>query len=378
LTAVAVLFWTTLLAITYPYAIYPAMLIFVNRIFNRPIPSGSAGHEPTVTILMPVHNEAGRVGSKVANLLSLNYPPEKIQLVAIADGCSDDSVARLRDSGGDRLQILQLDQWSGKAAALNAGLAQANGEIIVFTDVGIELERESLRYLIAHFADPAIGCVSGEDYIAGADSEGFYGRLELLLRREEARLYSIAGASGCFYAQRRILCRPFVAGMAPDFLSVLVTARAGYRSIAEPRARGSMTSAASQKAEFNRKVRTFLRGITALMGHVGMLNPIRYPRMSFILWSHKALRWLAPVAMVLCLVASWSLRDSLLYAVAFLLQVVAYSAAIAGLVWPALAHRLPVLRIAGFFLIVNVAALKAMYCWLSGERIEVWEPTRRP
>jgi cellulose synthase/poly-beta-1,6-N-acetylglucosamine synthase-like glycosyltransferase len=314
----------------------------------------------------------------VENLLSLDYPPGKIQIVAIADGCSDDSVVRLRESGGDRLQIVQLDQWSGKAAALNAGLAQAHGDIIVFTDVGIVLERESLRHLVAHFADQQVGCVSGEDYIAGSDSEGLYGRLELLLRREEARLHSIAGASGCFYAQRRTLCRPFVAGMAPDFLSVLVTAKAGYRSIAEPRARGSMTSTSSQKAEFNRKVRTFLRGITALMGNAGLLNPLRHPRMSFILWSHKALRWLAPVAMGLCLLASWNLRAMPLYAAAFALQLMAYCAALAGLAWPALARRISLLRIAGFFLIVNVAALKAIYWWLSGRRIEVWEPTRRP
>jgi Glycosyl transferase family 2 len=371
-------FWISLFAIAYPYLVYPVMLLAINRIFRLPSHTGDLGFKPPVTILMPVHNEGARVARKVANLRSLDYPPEKLQLIAIADGCSDHSVQQLRESGGSSIQIVELDRWSGKAAALNAGLREATGEILVFTDVGIELEPASLRELVAHFSDPGIGCVSGEDYIAGADSEGLYGRLELLLRREEARLHSIAGASGCFYAQRRKLCMPFVAGMAPDFLSVLVTARAGSRSIAEPKARGAMTSTSSQKAEFTRKTRTFLRGITALMGNVPLLNPLTHPRMSFVLWSHKALRWLAPVAMVACLASSFLLRYEPFFALALVAQLAAYLFAVAGLAWPSFGQRVAIMRLAGFFLAVNLAALKAIAWWVGGKRIETWEPTRRP
>lgn len=371
-------FWASLLAIVYPYVVYPLLLASINRLRGAADHRGAAGHQPSITLLMPVHNEAARVGEKIRNLLQLDYPRDLLQVVAIADGCSDDSVQRLREAGGDAVAIIELPRWSGKAAALNAGLAVARGEIIVFTDVGIQLEPGSLRCLVEHFSDAQVGCVSGEDYIAGSGSEGLYGRVELLLRREEAKLHSIAGASGCFYAQRRSLCRPFEPGLAPDFLSVLVTAKAGFRSIAEPRARGSMTSTSSQKAEFVRKARTFLRGISALMVHAGLLNPFRHPRMSFILWSHKMLRWLAPVAMCLCLVASWRLRALPLYALAFYAQLAAYALAAAGLAWPGLAGRIAPLRIAAFFLVVNVAALKALVWWLAGKRIETWQPTRRP
>lgn len=373
-----VLFWVSLVAIAYPYAIYPILLVAINRLFRNRSAAASMGHEPSVTILMPVHNEARRLARKIQNLLSLDYPAEKIQIIAIADGCTDDSVQQLHAAGAGRVEVLQLARWSGKAAALNAGVAGARGEIVVFTDVGIELEPQSLRWLVSHFRDPEVGCVSGEDHIAGADSEGLYGKLELLLRREEARLHSIAGASGCFYAQRRSLCRPFLAGMAPDFLSVLVTARSGYRSLAEPRARGSMTSTSSQKAEFQRKVRTFLRGITALMGNAVLLNPFAHPRMSFILWSHKALRWLGPVAMLLCLAASIALREQPFYGLALWCQGIAYAAAVAGWVLPDLARRVSLVRLAGFFLLVNVAALQAAALWAIGRRIETWEPTRRP
>lgn len=374
----ATLFWICLAAIVYPYLVYPALLIAINRLARLKPHAATAGYLPRVTILMPVHNEARRVPAKLANLLALDYPADKIQLVLIADGCSDDSVARAREAGGARIELIELATWSGKAAALNAGLERAHGEIVVFTDVGIMLEPQSLRALTAHFSDPDIGCVSGEDYIAGADSEGLYGRLELLLRREEALLHSIAGASGCFYGQRRELCKPFVAGMAPDFLSVLVTVAAGRRALAEPAARGSMTSTSSPKAEFTRKTRTFLRGITALAGNAELLNPVAHARMSFILWSHKAMRWLAPLAMAGCLVSAWLLRADPFYAAAFALQSLAYTLAAAAALWPHIAGRLAVARLAGFFLLVNLAALKALWQWLTGVRVEIWEPTRRP
>lgn len=371
------LVWICLFLIAYPYVIYPVALVLINRLGRRASHLGDGTYIPTVTIILPVHNEASRVPAKIRNLLELDYPPASIQLLIIGDGCTDDSLARAADAGKGRVEVVSLPQRAGKAAALNAGLARATGEIVVFTDAGIILERPALRRLVHHFSDPAIGCVSGEDYIEGAQTEGLYGRLELLLRREEARLHSIAGASGCFYGQRRAICQPFRSGMAPDFLSVLVTVRAGSRAISEPEARGSMTATSSQRAEFARKVRTFLRGITALFGNAELLNPLRNPSFAFILWSHKLLRWLAPLPMICCLIATWWLREDALYRFLFIAQAVLYAIAAAGLVWPRL-NALSIVRLSAFFLLVNIAAFQALWLWLRGARVEVWQPTQRP
>lgn len=372
------LFWICAGLIAYPYAIYPLLLALFNRLGGRGAHAGDPAHVPSLTILMPVHNEAGRVVVKMRNLLALDYPAEKIEIIVIGDGCTDDTLDRAAAESAGRATLLPLATRGGKAAALNAGLAIARGDLIVFTDAGIQLERESLRKLVAHFHDPRIGCVSGEDYIEGAETEGLYGKLELMLRREEARLHSIAGASGCYYAQRRELCVPFVPGMAPDFLSVLNTVRLGSRALAEPGARGSMTATSSQKAEYTRKVRTFLRGLTALLGNAGLLNPFKYPAFSFILWSHKLMRWLAPLPMLGCLVAAWFLRAEPFYLFAFIAQAVAYALAVAGLAWPAFAARISIVRLASFFLLVNAAALQAILLWIGGSRVEVWQPTKRP
>ena len=372
------LFWISLFALVYPYAIYPVALAAWNRLSRRRPATPDPGHRPMVTFILPVHNEALRVESKIANTLALDYPPDRLQVLVIGDGCTDDSLERAERVGQGLVTTVDLAARAGKAAALNAGIERATGEILVFTDAGILLDRGALASLVGHFRDPSVGCVSGEDYVEGGGNEGLYGRMELMIRREEARLHSIAGASGCFYGMRRSLCRPFRAGMAPDFLSVLDTVRSGHRALCEPTARGAMTATSSQRAEFSRKVRTFLRGLTALFDNAGLLNPIRYPAFSFILWSHKLLRWLGPVSMLLCLVSAFLLIPRPLYTVMFYGQLAFYALAASALAWPETAGRFVLARLSGFFLLVNLAAGKALLLWLAGVRQETWEPTRRP
>jgi glycosyltransferase involved in cell wall biosynthesis len=325
-----------------------------------------------------VHNEASRIEAKIENVLALEYPVERLTLLVVGDGCADDTLELAGRTGESRVTVLSLPVRSGKGAALNAGLARASGDIIVFTDVGILLDRSALAALVRHFGNPEVGCVSGEDYVEGGGTEGLYGRLELLLRREEARLHSIAGASGCFYGMRRDLCQPFRPGMAPDFLSVLDTVRSGHRALCEPLAHGAMSATHSQQAEFSRKTRTFLRGLTALFDNADLLNLLRYPAFAFVLWSHKVMRWLGPVALSGCLVAAFALREEPVYAMLWYMQLGFYGVGMAGLVAPGLAARFAPARLSAFYLLVNTAAARALVLWMAGVRQELWEPTRRP
>ena len=373
----ATLFWISLLAVIYPYALYPVLLVAWNRLAGRASPRPDPAHRPTVTVILPVHNEARRIEAKIANLLALDYPRDRLQLIIVGDGCTDDTMERAARAG-DSVIISALPARSGKAAALNVGLELATGEIVVFTDAGILLDTGALSSLVCHFNASVIGCVSGEDYIEGGGSEGFYGRLELLLRREEARLHSIAGASGCFYGMRRSICRPFRPGMAPDFLSVLDTVRSEHRAVCEPSARGTMTATSSQRAEFSRKSRTFLRGLTALLGNAGLLSPLRYPKFAFILWSHKLMRWLGPVSLAACLTTAFMLRAHPLYGVMLCGQLAFYALAVGALASPRTIGRFGLARLSGFFVLVNAAAGQALLLWLAGVRRELWEPTRRP
>ena len=370
-------FWLSVVGVLYPYLGYPLLLWLVGRLAptraRGPIPDSL----PTVSMIIPVHNEETRVAKKVANTASLRYPADRLQILFVSDGSTDRTVEIIRGSMTPSMTLLDLPNRGGKAIALNAGLAAATNDILVFSDASIELEPDSLRHLVSQFQDPRIGCVSGEDRIAESGGEAMYGRYELMLRTLESRVHSIAGASGSFYAQRRALCQPFVEGMAPDFLSVLRTVEQGYRATSEPAAVGSMVSVRDPRHEFQRKVRTLIRGMTTLFSHAGLLNPMRYGSFAFILISHKLLRWLAPVFLIGVLLIPLTIWDSPLYMAAFALQVFFYLGAAAALWQWGGVHRSTFGKVALYFSSVNMAILSAWLQFGRGVRLELWTPSHR-
>lgn len=368
-------FWLSACGVAYPYLGYPVVL-WVIAVLRRRQVAGS-GTMPTVTLIVPVHNEESRIARKVANTASLQYPAEKLQVVFISDGSTDRTPRLLRETMTSTMTLVELPRRGGKAAALNAGLQVASGEILVFSDASIDLEPHAVLNLVRDFADPGVGCVSGEDRIAGFGGEALYGRYELMLRRLESAVHSIAGASGSFYAQRRSLCQPFVEGLAPDFLSVLRTVEQRSRAVSQPAAVGSMTSVSDPRHEFERKVRTVIRGLTTLFAHSHLLNPFRYGSFAFILASHKVMRWLAPVFLMGVLLAPLALWHSRLAAIAFAAQVVFYLCAFAAFNECGRMHRTLVGRVALYFTSANLAILAAWVQFARGVRQELWTPSAR-
>ena len=369
------IFWVSFIAVVYAYFGYPLLLLALRRRASRPI--GSTEAMPTVSFLLPVHNEDAVLERKLQNTLELDYPAARLQVLVISDGSTDRTVdVAQRFSAAGRVEVLSQPVRQGKAAALNRGLDHARGDIVVFSDASITLERESLRRIVAPFGDPAIGAVSGEDHIADDGGEGLYGRYELWLRRLESQAHSIVGASGSFYAQRRELCVPFVEGLAPDFLSILNTVERGYRAVAEPAARGTMTSVRGAKDEFQRKVRTLIRGMTALFSRPHLMNPFRYGVFAIELLSHKLMRWLVPVFLALLAFSSVALSAQPFYLVMTVGQTIFYALAMLALASEGMRRFAPA-RIAGYFTVANAAILAAWCKFLLGVRQEIWTPSRR-
>jgi len=368
-------FWVSVAGVVYPYAGYPLALMAFGRRRSSP-PVSNDEQSPAVSLLIPVHNEEPRIAAKVTNTAALDYPAGRLEVIYISDGSTDGTIDIIR-SQAPSATVIELATRGGKAAALNAGLAHATGDVVVFTDASIALEPDALREVVRPFADGGIGCVSGEDKIADADGEGLYGRYELFLRRRESELHSIVGASGCFYAQRRSLCRPFEEGLAPDFLSVLRTVEQGYRAVSAPRAVGTMTSVKSAKHEFDRKVRTLLRGMTALFAYSHLLNPVRHSVFAFELWSHKLLRWMVPFFLLTALLSSMLLIRRPLFFAAFAAQAMLYLAAAASSIEFTGVRRLLFGRTALFFVSVNAAIVLAWLRYVSGVRQELWTPSQR-
>lgn len=371
-----VVFWFCVVGVLYPYVIFPMLLALVGRF--KPAKTMARGTDlPGVTMIVPVSNEASRIERKVANTAALCYPPDRLQVLFVSDGSTDDTVEILQRTATPAMTIVELPVRRGKAAGLNAGLQQAINEILVFSDASIELGSDALERIVGPFQDPAIGCVSGEDRIAESGGEAWYGRFELMLRRLESKVCSIVGASGSFYAQRRAICRPFTEGMAPDFLSVLRTVEQGYRAVSEPSAVGSMTSVKDPRREFQRKVRTLIRGMTTLAAYAHLLNPFRHGLFALVLFSHKVMRWAAPVFLVGAAVAPLFLLESPFYAATLVAQAAFYACALASFgKWGGLDRSLPG-KAALYFATVNAASLVAFVQYSKGVRQELWTPTER-
>lgn len=371
-------FWIALLAVVYSYFGYPLILMALERLAPRPIDRVETGFTPSVTIIVPAYNEATVIGRKLENLLNLEYPLERLQIIVVSDGSTDatDSVVEAAANDG-RLTLIRVAERRGKANALNVGLSAATGEIVVFSDSSIMLDPNALRAIVVPFGDPAVGCVSGEDHIPEGGGEGLYGRYELFLRNRESAIGSIVGASGSFYAQRRELCQPFVDGLAPDFLSVLNTVGAGYRAVTEPAAFGIMSAVRNLGEEFRRKVRTLLRGMTTLWEKRMLLNPLRYGRFAWVLLSHKVIRWLVPLFLVLLLLSSIALATHPFYLVMLMLQCLFYGVAV--LAWRRVSGLQD--RVLGkvplYFSAANLAVAVAWAKFILGTRQELWEPSRR-
>ncbi|MCP9456395.1 MAG: glycosyltransferase family 2 protein, partial [Nitrospira sp.] len=230
-----ILFWFSVGGVLYPYVGYPLVLWIMARFWRRTPQSSEAREEcPSVTLLIPVHNEEKRILEKIINTKALRYPENKLEVFFVSDGSTDQTVELIKPHISQQHHLIELPVRRGKAAALNAGLERAKHDIVVFSDASIELEPDALVQLVRGFRDPNVGCISGEDKIPESGGEAWYGRYELLLRRLESTVHSIVGASGSFYAQRRALCTPFEEGLAPDFVSVLKTVERGFRAISEP------------------------------------------------------------------------------------------------------------------------------------------------
>lgn len=374
------IFWTSVAGIFYAYFGYPLILWLagllragaaVGRTWN------ADGQLPSVSLIVPVHNEAEIIKQKLENSLALVYPGEW-EIVVVSDGSTDATSAIVNSFlPNDRLKYVEVADRAGKANALNVGVENAQGEIVIFSDASIMLEGNSLQEIVRPFQDPRIGCVSGEDKISNAAGEGLYGAYELFLRRRESAIGSIVGASGSFYAQRKALIKSFPAGVAPDFISVLNTVRMNFRAVSNPLAVGYMQAIDSSREEFSRKVRTVVRGMTALFENWRLADVFRFPKFSFMLLSHKVIRWLVPFFLGLALLSNALLFGQPFYAVILLLQVAFYS--LAGLtVFLSDEREIPlVLRICTFLVASNLAILAAWGKYLLGFRQELWNPSKR-
>jgi cellulose synthase/poly-beta-1,6-N-acetylglucosamine synthase-like glycosyltransferase len=382
---VAVAFWVSIGAILYTYVGFP--LLLAARAALRPRAVDAAAVTPPVTVVIAAHDEAAVIGAKVRNVLAADYPSDRLRVLVASDGSTDATVDIVRSVARDdpRVEVLDLPRL-GKARALNAAIDRADGEVLVFSDANSMLDRTSLLALVAPFADPAVGGVAGDQRYTRADGTGpiadaeeRYWDLDRLLKRAGSRGGNVTSATGSLYALRRELVEHVPDGVTDDFFLSTGAIVRGRRLVFAPEAVTREPVATSAGVEFGRKARIVARGLRSVRARSVLLSPRRTGFYALQLWSHKVLRRLVVVPLVVAFVASLlgALVGDPVLTVAAAVQLVGYlAAAIGGALL--LLQRRParVLRLPLYFVLVNVAAAVGVVDALRGAAPVVWEPQR--
>ncbi len=352
----------------YVLAGYPICLWLLN--LRQRQPPARRWLPRTVSILIPVHNGEAWIEEKLRSIEGLQYPPHLLQLILIDDGSTDATAALITRHAGARAELIRLPR-GGKAAALNAGMRRATGEILFFTDVRQRLDPGCLEALIESLGDDSVGVVSGELVILSGTTRqeadiGLYWRYEKWIRKQQSRLGCVPGATGSVYAMRRELAVPLPAAtLLDDVYLPMAAAFRGRRVILDERAR-AFDRPTALDSEFRRKVRTQAGVYQIAAAYPQLLLPTN--RMWFHFVSHKAGRLLLPFLLILIAFASWGLPPRLRAAAVGTQALVYALAAMDGII----REESPVKRatsITRTFVVLLAAALCAPWFWgINGRR----------
>lgn len=372
------LFWLLLLLSIYSYFLYPLLLVLLVRRDGAVAAAGERA-PPSMTMIVTAFNEQGRIREKIENSLAIDYPGLEI---IVASDCSTDDTDRIVGEYAARgVRLVRAPERLGKENAQGWAIRAAAGEVVVFSDVATQIPADALRKLAVYFTDPKIGAVSSEDRFVSADGavagEGAYVRYEMWLRGQESALAGLVGLSGSFFAARREVCEQWDIHSPSDFNTALNCARLGLRAVTAADVLGFYKDLKDPAKEYQRKVRTVLRGITAIALHTDVLSFRRFGLFSLQVWSHKIMRWGVPWFLAGLFLVNWLLVGAgWFYALAMLAQLAFYGVAVAAHYRDDIREH-PVARIVYFFVQVNIAIVDACCRFLAGKRMTTWQPSAR-
>ncbi len=365
------LFWLSFALTAYAYFGYVIWLWILFRLHKRPILTQP--DTPTVSIIIAARNEEANLPAKLDNLRRLNYPQDCLQIVVASDGSTDRTPDILREQTPYVLPVI-LNDSNGKAHVINEAVKHATGNILVFLDVRQTVDLNAIFELVSCFSDPAVGAVSGELLLETApgllssDALGIYWKIEKAVRKLESASGSVVGVTGAIYAIRRELYTQIPQGtLLDDVFIPMNVARMGKRVVFQPSAIVRDRLFSQKGKEFSRKVRTLTGNYQLLHLAPWLLSPAN--PLLFRFFSHKLLRLVVPLFLILMLISSAILPGSV-YRSIFWLQILFYLMAAVGALIPQ-AKRFKPIAIANTFVMLNAAAALAFYNFVVG-RNKVW------
>jgi cellulose synthase/poly-beta-1,6-N-acetylglucosamine synthase-like glycosyltransferase len=373
-----VLFWIAALLLAYVHAGYPILMGALARL--RPRPPAAADILPSISIVVVAHDEGRQVRGRLENLLCLDYPRDRLEIVLGSDGSTDGTVGEALGFEKDGVRVAAFPERRGKAAVIDDLVPSCRGDVVVLADARQRFEPGALRRLVRSFADPEVGAVSGALVLdrgaAGAPigaGVGFYWRRESALRRAESLVDSTVGATGAFYAIRRRLFAPIPRDtILDDVLIPMRIMHRGYRVVCDPEARAHDRPACDPGAERSRKIRTIAGNFQLFARDTWLLNPCRN-RLWLQTVSHKGLRLLGPILLAALFGSSLALAERPFFAAALLAQVLFHAAGVAGSRLRDGGRRLRFLAIPAVVWLLTCATVVAFARFLSGRQRVTWD-----
>jgi cellulose synthase/poly-beta-1,6-N-acetylglucosamine synthase-like glycosyltransferase len=386
-----ILFWLFLIIILYTYLGY-TLILLISSIIRNLIRKGNSqlngNYEPEVTLIIPSYNEEKYVIDKVNNCLALNYAPDKLKIVWITDGTTDNTYNLL--CRYPSIKVMHEHERKGKIHAMNRGMKAVKSPIVVFTDANSMLNPEALNEIVKPFADETVGCVTGEKRIASAGKqkavsagEGLYWKYEARIKKLESDTGSVVGAVGEIFAIRASLYEEVSEDtLLDDFTLSLLMIRKGYSIKYAPGAWGIESASLTVSDEIKRKTRIASGGMQSLTRMADLLNPLKYGLLSLKYISHKVLRWTLvpfafPLIFILNLVIIVTPQSSAAYVVLFCLQCLFYLMAWAGWMLENVKTRLAVFFAPYYLFIMNYAVLVGFLRFFTGNYSVKWQKVKR-
>ncbi len=393
MTTLKILFWICLVICIYTYVGYGVLLyllVLLKRMVKgkpKQIELPEDSQLPDVAFMVCAYNEQDVVEMKMQNIHELDYPKDKLHVVWVTDGSSDNTNEYLK--AYPEVEVIYSPERRGKTAALNHGLSMVTSDITVMTDANTMVNREAIREIVRCMQDPKVACVAGEKRVMSrhegeiaAEGEGLYWKYESALKRLDSELYSAMGAAGELNAIRTHLYeRMPETALLDDFVMSMRMVEQGYKIVYTSEAYAMEYGSANLEEESKRKRRIAAGGLQSSWWLRSMMNPFKNFMVAFQFVSHRVLRWsITPIALMALIplnVALVMMKAGTVYTIIWILQILFYLTAFSGYLLEQHGHKNKLLYVPYYFLFMNINVFRGMHYLKTHQGGGTWEKAKR-
>ncbi len=377
-----IVFWVSWLLLAYHLVGYGLSLYLITSLFKKKKPVTKAPEVyPSITVICPAYNEEKVIEAKIQSFLNLDYPKDKIKMIVISDDSTDRTNEIVQKYTQQNISLIIQKPRAGKQNAHNLVLPLLDTDFVLSTDANSIFTPDCVQLLVTKMlSDNRIGLVSGEVKMVKRgereSGESLYWKYEAFLKLMDSRLKTLIGANGPIYLIKRELFGKIPLNSPDDFERVLIALKHSYLAAYEPQAIISEEVTERASEEIARKVRIITREWYVLQRNIELLNPFRYPAVSFILFFHKVLRWLFFVFVLTGFISNAFLLQFCFYRVVFIFQIIFYLLGTVGLISQEKGHHIPLTGIPGYFVAMVYSSAIAFVNFLQKKKINLWQPVR--